>query len=237
MNGIYGFIQQKDIHDNKSHVTKNSILVQRLVAHILKPVDHIKITATIPDTDDFIIVDTINQIKIKDESVSPYYVLGLLNSKIVNWYAYRFIFGKAIRTMQFDNPVTNRIPIIINKHDDVVNCVKQLLDQNKKLDNIRQKYETNLKALLDVDKIDRKMLDIHKMEFSDFSKNISKLTKKKPSPKENAQWIEYFDEEKNEITNIMKEISNLENKLNQLFYDIFKLNSDEIRLIESSTPE
>ena len=27
------------------------------------------------------------------------------------WYAYRFIFGKAIRTMKFDNPVTSKTPI------------------------------------------------------------------------------------------------------------------------------
>ena len=35
----------------------------------------------------------------------------MLNSKLINWYAYFFIFGKAIRTMQFDNPITSRLPI------------------------------------------------------------------------------------------------------------------------------
>lgn len=35
----------------------------------------------------------------------------LINSKLINWYSYKFIFGKAIRTMQFDNPTTSKIPI------------------------------------------------------------------------------------------------------------------------------
>ncbi len=35
----------------------------------------------------------------------------ILNSKLINWYAYRFIFGKAVRTMHFCNPTTSKIPI------------------------------------------------------------------------------------------------------------------------------
>ena len=237
IDGIYGHISKKDIDEEKAHVTMNSILVQRLVAHILNPIDHIKITATIPDKDNFIIVDTINQLKIIDNDISPYYVLGLLNSKFTNWYAYRFIFGKAIRTMQFDNPITDRIPVVIDKQDKVISCVKKLLEQNKKLHLIQQKHEYTLKAKLDIQKINRKSLNINKLEFNDFSKHISKLIKRELSPKEISQWVEYFDEVKINFVKITATIKNLENELNQLFYSIFKLTKAEIDLIESSTPE
>ena len=237
MDGIYGYIDAKYIDEEKAHVTTNSILVQRLVAHILNPVDHIKITATIPNKDDFIIVDTINQLKITDTNISSYYILGLLNSKINNWYAYRFIYGKAIRTMQFDNPVTDRIPIVIDKQENVTSCVKQLLFLHKKLLDVQQKFTTTVKTTLNLEKLDNKILNIQELKFDEFSNSISKLTKKKLSPKENAQWVEYFDEEKNNAVEIMKKITYNENELNQLFYDIFKLTEDEINLIESSTPE
>jgi hypothetical protein len=59
---------------------------------------------------DFVITDTLNQITISAE-YSRYFIWALLNSTVVNWYAYFFIFGKAIRTMHFDNVVTDRIPI------------------------------------------------------------------------------------------------------------------------------
>jgi len=37
--------------------------------------------------------------------------LALLNSKLINWYVYRFIYAKAVMTMHFDSPATSRIPL------------------------------------------------------------------------------------------------------------------------------
>jgi predicted type IV restriction endonuclease len=108
--GIKGKINKNKIKNNNAFIKNNSVLVQNIVAHIENPIDHIKITACIPDKNDYIIVNTINQIII-NEKIDRKIIWYLLNSKLINWYAYRFIFGKAIRTMHFDNPVTSRIPI------------------------------------------------------------------------------------------------------------------------------
>ncbi len=170
---LKGYLDTKDIDSDKAYVKWNSILAQRIVAHIDSPTDHLKITATIPPNIDFVILDTINQITVN--KINPLYVLGLLNSKIVNWYAYRFIFAKAIRTMQLDNPTTDRIPIIVNEEKAVIDRVKKLL----KLYSV--KYQ-------------------------------NKSTENYPS------------------------ITTEENKLNHLFYKIFSLTSDEISMVEESTP-
>lgn len=109
--GIKGKIDNKYINTAKCHINNNSILVQRIVAHITKPYPQIKITACIPNCKDNIITDTINQLTITDINYLQQYLWALLNSKLICWYSYNFIFGRAIRTMQFDNPVTDRIPI------------------------------------------------------------------------------------------------------------------------------
>lgn len=106
-----GFLEKQSVIIDKGQITKKSVLAQNIIAHITKPFDHIKITACIPSQDNCVITDTINQISITDDSYSQEFVWSLLNSKLINWYAYRFIFGKAIRTMHFDSPVTSRIPI------------------------------------------------------------------------------------------------------------------------------
>ena len=86
-------------------------MVQNIVAHLTRPVGHIKIIAAIPPItkEKYIILDTINQL-VFNERVSNNFGCFLLNSKLINWYSYNFIFAKAIRTMHFDNVVTNRIP-------------------------------------------------------------------------------------------------------------------------------
>ena len=140
IDGIKGKIDKNKIDNEQSYLKDNSILVQNIVAHIENPVDHILITAGIPDKADYILVDTINQITLQNE-FSPYFIWCLLNSRLINWYAYRFIFGKAIRTMHFDNAVTTRLPIpkvtkqeqglLIQKAREILKLSKQKAEEDK----------------------------------------------------------------------------------------------------------
>lgn len=88
-------------------------------------------------------------------------VLGILNSKLISWYVYRFIFGKAIRTMHFDNAVTERIPYpkldLNNKsekesHDHLTELTTQmLLTQTQlhsaKTDNDKNTYKKKIEII------------------------------------------------------------------------------------------
>ena len=122
--GVKGHVDRAAVGENAS-VGRDAVLAQNIVAHIENPVDHIRITATVPDSNDFLILDTVNQLAVRD--VSPYFVLGLLHSKTVNWYAYRFIFSKSVRTMHLDRTVTGKIPIVISREDEVVAHVMAIL--------------------------------------------------------------------------------------------------------------
>ncbi len=136
-----GYINKNAVQDSKAFIKPNSILVQNIVAHIMNPIDHIQIIATISDDNQSVILDTINQLENKSE-YSNRYLIALLNSKLSNWFVYRFIFAKAIRTMHFDSPVTSRIPIplldLTNKtqkaqHDKLVSLVDTMLTSQKDL--------------------------------------------------------------------------------------------------------
>jgi len=108
-----GRISEQRVTDKGAFVGPNSVLAQNIVAHIENPIDHIEIIATVlPDSlrPKIVILDTVNQLAVK-EPWSSEFVLGLINSKLINWFVYRFIYARAIRTMHFDSPVTARIPL------------------------------------------------------------------------------------------------------------------------------
>lgn len=127
-----------------SFVRPDSLLVQNIVAHIDNPTPHIKIIGTIVEESmlqKIVILDTVNQLQNRS-SMAARYLLGLLLSHLLNWYVYRFVFAKAIRTMHFDGPVTSRIPIRtidfaspadVARHDRMVDLVTRMLDLHKKL--------------------------------------------------------------------------------------------------------
>jgi predicted RNA methylase len=141
---IKGKIDKEDIAlCEKCFVKENAVLAQNIVAHIEKPYPHIQI-AVLPslsvDANQYIILDTINQLECTEE-LSSYFVCALLNSKLISWYMYRFIFANAIRTMHFDSITTSKIPIPAldisqksdkAKHDRLVAFVDQMLALKKR---------------------------------------------------------------------------------------------------------
>jgi hypothetical protein len=144
-NNIKGKIDRKHIEsDDKSFIKPNSVLVQRIIAHVTSPYSHIIITACCSELlgkiNDYAILDTINQLH-NNSNISSKFIVSIINSKLVSWYAYRFIFANAIRTMQFDNPTTSKIPFpaidLTNHadkvaHDNLVALVDQMLALKKR---------------------------------------------------------------------------------------------------------
>lgn len=160
IDGIKGRIGKENVNDEKAYIKPNSVLVQNIVAHIENPVDHIKIIAAVPiEKEKYIILDTINQLDVKRES-SPYLICAILNSTLMNWFAYRFIFGKAIRTMHFDNSVTERIPIPkITKEDQkiLISLAQTKITLNKELRDTPEHSEKWERVNSDIAKTDRKI--------------------------------------------------------------------------------
>ena len=157
-------VGEKYIVNDKGLIKNNSILVQNIVAHIMNPTPHIKIIAmlsnTIENKDKYILVNTINQLdNISD--LNSKFILAILNSKLISWFTYIFVFGKAIRTMHFDNPATSRIPMpsvdLTKKsdkevHDKLVKLVDNIIAINKKLvgennPNTKEILERQVRAL------------------------------------------------------------------------------------------
>ena len=135
--GVKGYICEDLKVSHKAFVQDNSVLMQRLIAHVENPLPHIKMTGTILTTREHVgILETIYQIVCKKE-IPNKYVLALLHSKFLNWYCYRFVFAKAIRSFQFSAEITKRIPIpkidSANQSiaDKIIALVEEILEKKK----------------------------------------------------------------------------------------------------------
>ncbi|HNY79401.1 MAG: N-6 DNA methylase [Sedimentisphaerales bacterium] len=138
-------VSAKDVTDEKAGLRGNSVLVQNIVAHIQQPIDHIKITAAVPSqvlAQQGVILDTVNQL-ICLPDVSAQYVCGLLNSRCINWFTYRFLFAKAIRTMHFDGPITCRLYLPAPNGP---NCevAKEVAHLNEEIGKLRAQSQTSI---------------------------------------------------------------------------------------------
>jgi type I restriction-modification system DNA methylase subunit len=130
--------------ENKKIVAmrKPKIISQRIVAHVLRPTDHIIVMSTF-DEDGLLNVDTVENTLATDPNYDLRYLLGFLNSKLISWYAYTFIFNKAVRTMDFDNYYVGKLPIYPakpNEQKSLTNEVNKLLELTKSLAEMRSNF-------------------------------------------------------------------------------------------------
>jgi type I restriction-modification system DNA methylase subunit len=123
-----------------SFLQQPKIVSQRIVAHVTKPKDHIIIMSAL-DEKNLMTVDTVENTISTDENYPLKFLLGLLNSKLISWYAYRYIFSKAIRTMDFDDYYLGKIPLpsVMAESSALINFVDKMLSLNKRFNEIGDK--------------------------------------------------------------------------------------------------
>ncbi len=139
------------------------IISQRIVAHVTKPSDHIIIMSAM-DREGILTLDTVENTIITDDKYSLEFLLCLLNSKLISWYAYRYIFSKAIRTMDLDDYYIGKIPLpereidnlkfsglankLISLYENLDKLSNKDTDDKIKISKEIEKYETELNNLI-----------------------------------------------------------------------------------------
>ncbi|PMP62375.1 MAG: type II restriction endonuclease [Sulfurihydrogenibium sp.] len=137
-------LSNKELNDEKvKKIMKPKIVSQNIVAHITKPTDRILIMATY-DKEGLITLDTVMNTFLNSDRYSYEYILGILNSRLAEWFYYWFIYNRAIRTMHFDEYYIGRLPIkeINHQNQHIAQQIESLVNQ---ILNLTQSddYETN----------------------------------------------------------------------------------------------
>ncbi|MBK8912876.1 MAG: hypothetical protein IPM61_16350 [Chlorobi bacterium] len=70
---IKGWVDKRFLVDDKNFIDHNSVIVQNIIAHIQNPIDRVQIIATISSQKNIVILDTVNQLRPKGESVIIFY--------------------------------------------------------------------------------------------------------------------------------------------------------------------
>ena len=243
---IKGFIDKSEISSsNKAFIKDNSVLVQNIISHVPKT-DNTKITACIPSNKDFILTDTINQI-VFDEEYKPKFFWFLFNSKLINWYTFRFIYARAIRDMHFDSVVTEKIPL---PHDfsiendlviETTNKCEDLYDLQNEILQSKVSFFKILYEEFEGIRINKKLFYFENLKFKGFEKELISQGKKLNANfriplKEREEWIDFFNGHKKVCNEFNSKINENINDLNALIYELYGLdNKDEIDMIENNT--
>jgi type I restriction-modification system DNA methylase subunit len=131
---------------------KPRIVAQDIVAYIKSPKPHIKIMATIDRSEKWINVNTVTNIS--DSEYQLEYLCGILNSRLISWYAYDFIYNRSIRTMHFRNGYADQLPIsCINQNDpEYESLYSQMVDKVSRLITVNEQKSISEIEIAELDR-------------------------------------------------------------------------------------
>ena len=172
-----------------------------------------------------------------DAQVSLKYILGILNSNLMSYYFMKNT-PKAVRKM-FPKIILKdlrRFPIrIAENQQPLIEKVDFMLAENNRLHTTTDGFIQLLQSKWWNLNITGRISEWYKLSFDDFRKKLEKQ-KIKLSLQEQAEWLQYFNEQKQEAVIIQSSIAKTDNEIDQMVYELYGLTDEEIRMVSCLAP-
>lgn len=173
--------------------------------------------------------------RIDKPDINLKYVLGLINSKLLNWvfqYENFHIVGKPLAETKVI--YVERLPIIyIEENNQFVEIVNKLLNMNQECFEKIKEFNEFIELTYKPKKLSEKLRDFYEYDYETF---ISELKKQKVKLTETTKFelMSLFRSKSKEIIKRKKEILLLSNSLDKLIYNLYDLSEEEISYIEEN---
>jgi hypothetical protein len=157
-------------------------------------------------------------------------LVGVLNSKVGWWlitqYCTQIRSGFQLIWKYFGQIP---IPVLNGELDDFV---EKMIDLNNELQKQTDSLLDLLQSKFEIPKLSRKLQSWHELSFKQFLKELKKK-KVKLSLEEEAEWMDYFNEQKGKAGELKTQINQTDREIDAMVYELYGLNEQEIKVVEA----
>ena len=159
------------------------------------------------------------------------YLLGLLNSNVIFWIFKYISYNLGENTYRFIKTFVEKIPIKIDikNQNKVIKLVNEILDISNNIKLYKNLMFKLLKNNFNINKLNKNLENFYYLSEEKFLKEIKKSNKSF----DEREMINKFISMKNNIKSLIKMYKIKNNELNNLIYEIYNLNKNEIEIIEN----
>ncbi|MGD9930019.1 MAG: N-6 DNA methylase [Mangrovibacterium sp.] len=188
------------------------------------------------DANNYYFDTLVHGIYLKNEEYPLDALLVVLNSKPATLF-YRLLHdikGKVFAKISLDN--LGAFPIPANIKDYAIDLSERANSTHMKTSAYLDGNSTFLNFLsnkFELSKISSKLLNWHELEFKGFLKELHKA-KIKLSLSEEVEWMNYFNEQKEQVQTLKSEIENTDREIDRMVYELYGLTEEEIKIVEGA---
>ncbi len=189
------------------------------------------------DTERYYTLDTVHNGLLIDSNYDLKYLLTLLNSKLL-----RFLYENSINESgkvfaQVKIIYIDPLPIRIvgkEEQEQFISLAELIISESSNLTNLRKQFINLLLNKYEIGKLSKKLQNWYEIEFKDFLKELKKA-KIELGLSEEAEWMLYFNEQKEKAQIIKSEIEKTDKEIDQMVYELYGLSEEEIKIVEGTT--
>ncbi len=203
------------------------------------------------DSYGFATLNTMYSIVILDDSWSYYYLLAIINSKLMKKYFLSLYADGKQLFPKIKGYQLKSLPIkIANKtqEEKLNNKVNEIIFFNTNFNQIDVNFQNYLKQKFQLEKLSKKLQNWHDLEFGDFIKELNKAIKsnnkelvKNELPiipvltkLDEMDWMDVFTVKKSEAQALQIQINQTDKEIDAMVYKLYNLTDAEIAIVENS---
>ncbi len=164
------------------------------------------------------------------------YLLTLINSNLAKFYLQRNSSVKAGGYFSYSSNVLNSLPVVnisSQSQQPFIEKADFMLSLNKNLQELTAKFQRTCERKFENLNLNKKLQDWYNLSYADFIKELSKQ-KIKLTLSEEAEWADYFDQEKSKALELQSKIASTDKEIDQMVYELYGLSEEEIKIVENN---
>lgn len=175
-------------------------------------------------------------IKREGKQISLKYILAVLNSTLISYYFLKNT-AKSVRKM-FPKVILKDLRLFPFKEinpsgqQPFIDKVDLIQSEIIKFHEIKNEFKRFLETKFNLESISKKLQSWDELNSKDFLNELKK-SKIKLSLSEQAEWMEYFNEQKEKALTLKSEIESIDKEIDQLVYQLYGLTEKEIEIVEN----
>jgi len=170
----------------------------------------------------------------KEDLVKP--LLAILGSVVCSKY---FILSnvnlnrQAFPKLNVNNVLGFPVPDKLDEKKDVLSqFVDKIMSINGDLMKLKKSLLELLQSKCDIENPSKNLQNWHELGFGDFLKELKKA-KVQLSLSEEAEWMHYFNEQKQQAQALKSEINRVDGEIDKMVYGLYGLSEEEIKIVEN----
>ena len=171
-----------------------------------------------------------------DDSISLLFLTALFNSSLAKlwiWYNCPELQGgtREIRKVYFEH-----FPVPKSGDEQTIQLANYASERTRctnDLQNSIAKFTRTIQRKFNIENLPVKLQNWHMLSYPEFIKELAKK-RIKVSLSEEAEWEEYFNEQKSKAQTLKSEIEKTDKEIDQMVYELYGLTEEEIKIVEET---